>query len=188
MHRAVFLDRDGVINQDPPHYAHRIDQLEVIPRVAEAICLLNEENFKVIVVSNQSGIAKGYYQEEDAIKFNEAIKHRLWKEGALIDAFYFCPHHPEAENANYRIQCNCRKPSPGLLIQAAKDYDIDLTRSYMIGDKISDIMAGKSVGCTSILVLTGHGKGEAEYLNRNSQDIIVPDLFEGVKKILNIEG
>jgi D-glycero-D-manno-heptose 1,7-bisphosphate phosphatase len=188
MHRAVFLDRDGVINQDPPHYAHRIDQLEIIPHVAEAIRLLNEADFKVIVVSNQSGIAKGYYQEEDAIRFNEAIRSRLHEEGALIDAFYFCPHHPEAENALYRVRCNCRKPSPGLLIQAAKDFDIDLTRSYMIGDKISDIKAGESAGCMSILVLTGHGKAEAGNLNLNAHDIIVPDLFEGVKKILSIEG
>lgn len=184
MHRAVFLDRDGVINQDPPHYAHRIDQLEIIPRVAEAICLLNEADFKVIVVSNQSGIARGYYREEDTITFNQAIRDQVGRKGAIIDAFYYCPHHPEAKIEKYRTACKCRKPSPGMLIRAADDFSIDLTRSYLIGDKVSDIEAGMNAGCKTILVLTGHGKEESKFISEYQPDTIVADLFDGVEYIL----
>ena len=162
MNKAVFIDRDGVITHDPPHYAHRIDQLKLIQKSAEAIRLLNKTGFKVVVVSNQSGVARGYYQEKDVEIFNGAMEKELEARGAYIDAIYYCPHYPKAEIGAYRIDCDCRKPKPGMLKRAEKDLDLDLKRSFLVGDKISDIEAGYRAGCKTILVLTGHGNDEVK--------------------------
>jgi len=160
MNKAVFLDRDGVITKEPPYYAHKIDQLELIPKSAEAISLLNESGFKVIVVSNQSGVARGYYQEKDIDIYNKAMKKKLEDKGAFINAIYYCPHYPEATIKEYRIDCDCRKPKPGMLKRAKKDLDLDLKCSFLVGDKMSDIEAGYRAGCKTILVLTGQGNDE----------------------------
>lgn len=165
MNKAVFLDRDGVITKEPPHYAHRIDQLELIPKSAEAIKELNESGFKVIIVSNQSGVARGYYQEKDIKIYNNEMKRQLEEKGAHIDAIYYCPHHPEATIKEYRIDCDCRKPKPGMLKRAEKDLDLDLKCSFLIGDKDSDIEAGYRAGCKTILVLTGQGNGELKKIS-----------------------
>lgn len=181
--KAVFLDRDGVITQEPPHYAHRIDQLKLISRSCEAIRLLNENGFIVIVVSNQSGIAHGYYLEDDTILFNRAMKEKLEKCGAYIDAIYYCPHHPEAKIARYRVNCNCRKPKPGMLQKAEKDLSIDLKQSFMVGDKWSDIEAGKRAGCKTVMLRTGHGMAELEKSNMVGCDYVANDLYEAAKSI-----
>lgn len=183
MNRAVFLDRDGVIIQEPPHYAHELSQLELIPKSADAIRLLNENGFVVIVTSNQAGIAHGYYQEEDAILFHQAMKENLAKEGAYIDAIYYCPHHPEAKIERYRLDCNCRKPKPGMLTRAAKELNIDLKQSYVIGDKLSDIEAGKRAGCKTTMVRTGHGVEELKS-NEIDCDYVANDLHDAVQHIL----
>jgi len=185
MDRAVFLDRDGVITQEPPHYTHRLDQLKLIPRSAEAIRLLNENRFLVIVVSNQSGVARGYYREKDAILFNQAMKEKLEKDGAYIDITYYCFHHPEAKIKRYRVDCNCRKPKPGMLKRAEKELNIDLKHSFLIGDKLSDIEAGKSAACKTIMVRTGHGVQELK--NREIIcDYIANDLYDAVEYILHL--
>lgn len=113
MNRAVFLDRDGVINEEPPHYAHRLDQLKMIARSATAVQLLNANEFIVIVVSNQAGIAHGYFREEDTIKFNRAIKEALAKENAYFNAIYYCPHHPAGEVELYEQIVNAGNPGQG---------------------------------------------------------------------------
>jgi len=174
MNRAVFLDRDGVITQEPPHYAHRIDQLKLIPKSAEAIKLLNEDGFKVVIISNQSGLARGYYQKKDVEIYNGAMKKELEKRGAYIDAIYYCPHHSKAKIEAYRMDCDCRKPKPGMLKQAKKDLNLDLKRSFLIGDKISDIEAGYRAGCKTILVLTGYGSDE---LKKNATMNIKPNYI-----------
>ena len=176
MKRAVFLDRDGVIVRDPPHYAHRLDQLKLIPGSASAIRLLNEYDFKVIVVSNQSGIGRGYYTEEDVISFNHVMNIMLEKEGAWIDDIYYCPHHPDTN-------CRCRKPGIGMLKRAEKKWTINLMQSFMIGDKQSDIEAGKRAGCKTILVETGHGAEELKN-NKIECDFIAKDLFNAVDAFL----
>ena len=145
MNRAVFLDRDGVITQEPPHYAYRLSHLELIAKSADAIRLLNENGFMVIIASNQAGIAYGYYQEEDAILFNQAMKEHLAKEGAYIDDIYYCPHGWDEE-------CECRKPKPGMFFQAAREHYIDLTKTIFIGDDERDLQAGDAAGCKTILV------------------------------------
>ena len=183
MNRAVFLDRDGVITHDPPHYAHKLSQLKLISRSADAIRLLNENGFVVIVVSNQAGIAYGYYQEEDAMLFNQAMKEKLEKDGAYINAIYYCPHHLEAKIEGYRVDCNCRKPKPGMLERAEKELNIDLKQSFMVGDKWSDIEAGKSAGCKTVMVRTGHGVEELE-CNEIECDCVANDLYDAVEYIL----
>lgn len=183
MNRAVFLDRDGVITQEPPYYAHKLSQLELIPKSADAIRLLNESGVVVVVACNQAGIARGYYREKDAILFNQAMKEKLAEDGAVIDAIYYCPHHPEAKIEKYRVDCNCRKPKPGMLTRAEKELNIDLNQSYVVGDKLSDIEAGKRAGCKTIMVRTGHGVEELKN-NHIECNYVADDLYEAVKHIL----
>lgn len=187
MKRAVFLDRDGVITQEPPYYAHEVSQLELIPGAAEAIHRLNERGFLVVVVSNQAGIARGYYGEAELVSFNRAMEEKLAVAGAHIDAFYFCPHHPEAGLGELLQDCQCRKPKPGMLLKAAADLDIDLGRSFMVGDRATDIEAGKRAGCVTLLVLTGYG---AEELGKNKVacDHVASDLAAAVGLILGVPG
>jgi len=181
--KAVFLDRDGVITEDPPHYAHRVDQVQIIPGSAEAIRLLNQRGYLVIVVSNQSGVAKGYYLEHDISLFNEEMKRKLSLENAHIDAIYYCPHHPEGIIKEFRKACTCRKPQPGMLIQAAEQHRVKLTDSFMVGDKFSDIVAGNSVGCRTIFVLTGHGKEEVKHLKGSDVPVAI-NLLNAVKEYI----
>jgi len=183
--KAVFLDRDGVITQEPPYYAHRLDQLALIPRSGDAIRLLNENEILAVVVSNQAGIAHGYFREEDTALFNRALGEELGKLGVRIDAFYYCPHHPEAGMEDYRTDCDCRKPGPGMMLKAAKDMGIDLPKSFMIGDKLTDIEAGKKAGCGTVLVKTGQGM---EALKNGSIwcGFIADDLYQAAEYILDL--
>jgi len=185
MNRAVFLDRDGVITQEPPCYAHKLSQLELLPKSADAIRLLNENGFLVVVACNQAGIAHGYYREEDAILFNQAMKDNLAREGARIDAVYYCPHHPQARIERYRMNCNCRKPEPGMMIRAGKELNLDLKQSFMVGDKLSDIEAGKRAGCKTIMVRTGQG-GEELKAKQIECDYVADDLYNAVQHILRL--
>jgi D-glycero-D-manno-heptose 1,7-bisphosphate phosphatase len=137
---AIFLDRDGVINVDRG-YTHQPDQLEWIPGAPDAVRLMNEAGYYVFVVTNQSGVARGYYDEAAVKRFHLHIQQNLAAYGAHIDAFYYCPHHPEGSVKQLSIQCRCRKPMPGMLEQAARDWPIDLGRSFLIGDKDHDLAA-----------------------------------------------
>lgn len=148
MRRAVFLDRDGTINIDK-NYLFRAEDWEWTPRAVEAIGGFNDLGFLVIVVTNQAGIARGYYDHEDVQHLHRYINKILAEFNACIDAYYYCPHHPDF--GQLRI-CNCRKPKTGLLEQAIRDFEINVKDSFMIGDKISDIQAGVAVGATPILV------------------------------------
>ncbi len=142
--KAVFLDRDGTIVRDI-HYCRRAEDFEILPTVPEAIGLLNQHGFKVVITTNQSGIGRGYFTEATLRQLHKYLEEQLAKSGACIDAIYYCPHHPDDD-------CPCRKPEPGLLLKAAKELDINFSRSFMVGDTETDIMAGKSVGCQSVLV------------------------------------
>lgn len=187
MNRAVFLDRDGVMIQEPPHYIYRQDQLKLIPGTEEAIRSLNHNKFKVVVVSNQAGVAKGYYLEKEVILFNQLMKEELELYSAYVDSIYFCPHHPDARVKKYRTDCDCRKPKPGMLKKAEKEHNIDLKKSFLIGDKNSDILAGKSVGCKTCIVLTGYGNEELEKYEVG-YDFIAKDLRDAVEKILEYDN
>jgi D-glycero-D-manno-heptose 1,7-bisphosphate phosphatase len=160
LNRAVFLDRDGTINVEK-EYLHKIEDFAFIPGAPEAIKRLKDAGLLVIVVSNQSGIGRGYFDEQAVETLHEHIQAELAAYGTSIDAFYFCPHHPDKGVGEYKISCDCRKGSPGMLLQAAEEHDIDLSKSFMIGDKLADIEAGERAGCQSILVLTGYGEAAA---------------------------
>lgn len=137
---AAFLDRDGVLNVDTG-YAHRIDQLEWITGAPDAVKLLNEAGYTVIVVTNQSGIARGLYDEVAVHRFHAHMQDALKPQGAHIDAFYYCPHHPDGTVEAFTVDCQCRKPATGMLEQAAREWPIDLGRSFLIGDRDGDMEA-----------------------------------------------
>jgi D-glycero-D-manno-heptose 1,7-bisphosphate phosphatase len=163
LRRAVFLDRDGTVNEERD-YLWRVEDFIFIPGVPEAIRRLNEAGWLVVVVTNQSGVARGYYGEEDVERLHRHIKRLLAAAGARIDAFYFCPHHPREGVGAYRRDCDCRKGQPGMLLRAASELGIDLSRSFMVGDKVADVEAGEAAGCTPLMVLTGYGADEARRL------------------------
>ncbi len=157
--KAVFLDRDGTINVEKG-YVHRIEDFEFIPGAPEAIVLLRDAGFLVIVVTNQSGVARGYYPLAAVHRLHRHMDEELAKFGVAVDAYYLCPHHPEGEQDEYSKVCECRKPLPGMLKQAAEDFSIDLASSYMIGDHLSDVEAGLKAGCRPLFVTTGHGRDD----------------------------
>lgn len=142
---TAFLDRDGVLNVDRG-YAHRPEELEFIPGAAEAVRLLNEAGYRVVVITNQSGIARGLYDETAVHRFHAHLRERLAAQGAHIDSFYYCPHHPHGSVPEFAIVCECRKPKAGLLEQAVRDHPADRGRSFLIGDKDDDIAAASAFG------------------------------------------
>jgi D-glycero-D-manno-heptose 1,7-bisphosphate phosphatase len=179
--RAVFLDRDGTINVEI-NYLHRIADLDLIPGVPAAIRALNDAGLLVIVVTNQAGIARGYYDEAALHALHEHMAEALATEGAHIDGFYFCPHHPD-----FSGPCACRKPRPGMLLQAAEDHRIDLAQSWMIGDSAGDLGAARAAGCRAVLVRTGYGREvEAQIVAGElpRPDAIVDDIGAAVRLIL----
>ena len=135
---AVFLDRDGTINEDVGYNNHP-SRFRLLPNSAKAINQLNRLGLRVIIVTNQSGVARGYFDESLVITVNEKMETLLAREDAEIDSIYYCPHHPSEGENGYRFDCDCRKPKPGMIKRAVKEFDIDLNRSFMVGDKITDI-------------------------------------------------
>ncbi|MDY0190521.1 MAG: D-glycero-beta-D-manno-heptose 1,7-bisphosphate 7-phosphatase [Desulfuromonas sp.] len=156
MRPAVFLDRDGTINEERD-YLFRCEDFRFIPGVPQAIKRLNDAGLLVVVVTNQSGVGRGYYSEKDVDCLHKFIQQQLCAIGAHIDAFYYCPHHPTKGLGQYKRDCNCRKGKPGMLLQAAQEHCIDLGRSFIVGDKLADVEAGVAAGCAPLLVLTGYG-------------------------------
>ena len=181
---AVFLDRDGTINEEVNYLGDPAD-LKLTPGAAQAIHLLNSHHIPVIVVTNQAGIARGYFTETQMHLVHQALDWMIAVENAKIDAYYFCPHHPTAGIGDYKITCTCRKPQPGMLYQAAQDLQLDLSKSYLVGDKLTDIQAGNLAGCQTILVETGYGKEESKTKqNETKPDQISPNLLNAIEWIL----
>lgn len=183
---AVFLDRDGTINEQMGYINH-ISRFHLLPDAAKAIKLLNDNNIPVVVVSNQSGLARGYFPEELLDEVHARMNELLAREGAAIDGLYVCPHHPEAKQEKYRRDCNCRKPKTGMLLQAAKELNLDLAGSFLVGDRWSDLKCARQAGCTPVLVLTGYGRGDYQYIGPG-QDIqpafVAETLLDAVTWIL----
>jgi len=174
---AVFLDRDGTINVEK-NYLFKYEEWEWIAGAQDSIARLNKLGFLVVVVTNQAGIARGLYQERDVERLHQLISAELKESGAAIDAFYFCPHHPD-----FGGTCICRKPSSGMILEAARDLHIDLSRSWMVGDKISDIEAGHAAGISTVLVRTGYGENESQDTAVSVADFIVDSIREAVETI-----
>ncbi|TRO82731.1 D-glycero-beta-D-manno-heptose 1,7-bisphosphate 7-phosphatase [Trichloromonas acetexigens] len=181
--KAVFLDRDGTINEEK-NYLHRIEDFAFIPGVPEAIRRLKEAGYKIVVVTNQSGVARGYFSREDVDRLHQHIQRELTKIGTAIDAFYLCPHHPEKGKGEFKVDCDCRKGRPGMLLQAAAEHGIDLAASWMIGDKRADLEAGRAAGCRSLLVRTGYGEEELATGAGALAEAVVDDLPAAADYIL----
>jgi D-glycero-D-manno-heptose 1,7-bisphosphate phosphatase len=182
---AVFLDRDGVVIEDP-HYLHTPDQVRLLPGSAEAIAALNQAGWLVVITTNQSGVGRGLFPIEAVQVVHDHLAGLLRGYDAKIDGVYFCPHHLSAVLGEYRCDCDCRKPKPGMLLQAARDLGIDLALSWMIGDKLSDLEAGSAAGCRTVLVRTGYGSSvKAAELDRESLrlELIAANLSDAVKKL-----
>lgn len=177
--RAVFLDRDGTIAEEVG-YANHLSRFQVFPFAAQAIRRLNEARIPVVVVTNQSGVARGFFPEELIHRVHEKMSAELAEGGARVDAIYYCPHGLEGG-------CACRKPLSGMLERAAREHDIQLAGSFIVGDRYADLEMGHNAGCRSILVLTGYGRGEYEW-NRSrwprQPDHVVENLEEAVEDIL----
>lgn len=183
MERAVFLDRDGTIIEDTG-YPHERDKIKFLPRVSEAIRLLNQNGFKVIITTNQSGVARGYFTKETVQEINRYIQESLARQGATIDKMYYCPHHVEGTIEEYRKECYCRKPNPGMIEEAIGEFDIDSRNSFVIGDKISDIEAGRRAGCKAILLVSEDSLNE-EAEAASAPDLhIVTDLYQAAEWVI----
>jgi len=183
---AVFLDRDGTINEEVG-YVNHLRRFVLLPRVGEAIRLLNRRGLKTVVVTNQSGVARGYFPESLIHLVHQRMEELLGQEGAHLDGIYYCPHHPDAGSPPYRQKCRCRKPDTGLVDEATRSLDLDCSKSYMIGDRGPDLEFARRIGAKGILVLTGYGRGEWEYCRDQwnaEPDYVAQDLYEAVQWIL----
>ena len=184
MQIAVFLDRDGTINEEMGYINH-IDRFVLLPGVGAAIRRINESGFKAVVVTNQSGVARGYFPMELIDQVHDKMKTLLKEQGAFLDGVYTCTHGPGEEGT--RRSCTCRKPGIGLMEQAAEELKLDLQRSYVVGDRLRDIEMARNGGAKAVLVLTGYGKGELEFFGPSSKvqaDFVAEDLGEAVDWIL----
>jgi len=186
--RAIFIDRDGTLNEDIGYVATP-DELILYPWAAAAVRLVNESGFKAIVITNQSGIARGMYSEQTLGAIHARMITELAREEARIDAVYYCPHHPDIGAVDYRKACDCRKPRTGMLDAAAREHNIDLTRSFVIGDKSSDILLARNSGARSTLVLTGYGRETLAQPERwpCRPSAVAENLLQAVKQILDSE-
>ncbi len=187
---AVFMDRDGTVCHEVGYMVHP-DRHALLPRSAEAIGRLRAAGFATFVMTNQSGVARGLFSEEMVGEVHRRLRERLGASGVDMDGIYFCPHHPREGRGPLTGPCQCRKPAPGMLLRAAEEHDLDLSRSYMIGDTGRDLGAGAAAGAVPILVLTGYGRGELEYLrDRWSAEpaFIAEDLLDAADWILEREA
>jgi D-glycero-D-manno-heptose 1,7-bisphosphate phosphatase len=181
----VFLDRDGTLNEERD-FVNRPEDLHLIAGASRAVRQLNDHGLVTIVISNQSGVARGFFSESDLALIHSCLKSKLGAEGAKVDGIYYCPHHPKEGLDPYRIDCDCRKPHAGMLKRGETDFGLDLRTSYVVGDKLSDIGAGRAVGAHTILVLTGYGEeslrlSEIECIK---PDLVVPSIVEAVEFII----
>lgn len=183
--RVVFLDRDGTINVEVG-YLSRPEDFVMIDGAAEAIKLLNDAGFVVVVVSNQSGVARGYFTEEDVMKVNDRMLFELNVKGAFVDAVYYCPHHPDFGDEKYKVDCECRKPKTGMVEKAKEELGISTEGSFVVGDHKGDIELGKNIGAKTVLLLSGHGSEEAKKLGEEgiTPDHTAKDILSAVKYIL----
>ena len=186
--RAVFLDRDGTINEDVG-YPNRFEQINIFPYSFEAVRKINEVGLKAVITTNQSGIGRGYLTEKDLHEIHQEIKRKFSKCNAFFDGIYYCPHYPLSKNPHYKKNCFCSKPNPGMAHQAALDLNLELKDSYMVGDKVEDIIFGFNFEAVPILVLTGYGiKSQMKLKEMGIQPaFIAQTLLESVHWILKKE-
>jgi D-glycero-D-manno-heptose 1,7-bisphosphate phosphatase len=183
---ALFMDRDGTISEEVGYVNHP-SRFRLFPYSAEAIKLLNDNGWLAIVVTNQAGVARGYFAEDVIVQIHEQMRRSLQNASAELDAIYYCAHHPSVGEPPYRFDCDCRKPRPGLIDRAAADFDIDLERSWMVGDRYGDVELARNAGLHSAFVLSGYGRGEWEYQRGSwklEPEVVSENLFDAAKIII----
>ncbi len=173
---CIFLDRDGVINQDMGDRP-KVDRFKLMQGVSKAIRKINRSGSLAIVITNQPAIAKGFTSEDDVRQTHKRMETELGREQAFLDGIYFCPHHPDkgfsGEISELKIDCECRKPKPGMLFQSAKDFNIDFKKSWMIGDHARDVLAGKNAGCRTVLLTENSNDSQgADFIAKNLEDAV----------------
>lgn len=186
----MFVDRDGCLIEEVG-YVNHVSRIRLLPRSAQAIRRLNEAGVAAVMVTNQSGIAKGYFSEDVLDAVNAEMERQLALGQARLDGLYVCTHHPDEGEPPYRAACDCRKPQPGLLLRAASDLGLDLGASVVVGDKVSDVATARAVGAAGVLVLTGYGRGEWEHrrhLWTDKPDHVAEDLLDAVEWALARRG
>lgn len=184
---AVFIDRDGTISEEVGYVNHP-SRFRLFPYSSEAIRILNDAGWLAIVITNQAGVARGYFSEDVIHRIHDQLTRDLENESARLDAIYYCAHHPSVGEPPYRSDCDCRKPKTGLIQQAAKDFEIDLAASWMAGDRYNDIELARNAGLRAAFVLSGYGRGEWEYQSstwKHRPDLVCENLLEAVKSIVN---
>ncbi len=185
---GLFFDRDGTLNTELD-FVSRPEELHLIPNAARAIREANEFGVRVFIITNQSGIARGLFTETDLVAIHKRLISMLDHEGARVDAIYYCPHHPEYGQTPYKKACNCRKPKPGMLRKAAKEFGIKLSESFVIGDRCIDMQAGKAASCKTAMVLTGYGEVErGDCADPHVVDFVASDAYDAwlqVKEVLS---
>ena len=169
MEKYIFLDRDGTINVEK-HYLHKIEDFEHENGVLEALEGLQKLGYKFIIVTNQAGIAKGYYTERDYLILEEFIEKDLLKKGIIIQKTYHCPHHPQGK-IPYNVNCECRKPKTGMFIKAIEEFNIDIENSYMVGDRFTDLKPADELGIYPVLIKTGYGEDQLDALIQSDKTI-----------------
>lgn len=184
--KAVFFDRDGTINEEVG-YIRDINNLKLINGAAGSIQKLKNAGYLAILITNQSGPARGYYSEEWVNQLNLRVQELLKENGTFLDGVYYCPHLPDGSVPEYSIECDCRKPNTGLFLKAVEDFGIDLKSSYMIGDKATDVEAGHNAGCISILLKTGYGENvlNGTYQTVPDADYVAQDINDAAEWILS---
>jgi len=186
MRKAIFLDKDGTLIEDVP-YNCDVRMIRLMPGASEGLRRLQVAGYALIVVSNQPGVAHGFFPTDALRQVEMTLGALLQDERVRLDGFYYCPHHPKGRVTAYAAVCDCRKPSPGLLIQAASDYGIDLRASWMIGDILHDVEAGRRAGCRTILIDNGH-ETEWHLAAHRCPDAMAADLASAADIILTLEG
>ena len=184
--RAVFIDRDGTISEEVG-YVNHVSRYRVFPFAAEAIRTLTDAGWLAILVTNQAGVARGYFKEEVIGAVHALLGAELERGGARLDAVYYCPHHPTVGEPPYRLDCDCRKPRPGLVRRAAGELNVDLPASWMVGDRYGDTELARNAGVRSALVLTGYGRGELEHQSHDwahRPDLVAENLLEAATEIV----
>lgn len=176
--KAVFLDRDGTIVVHEP-YLSSPNQLKLLPNASHGIRLFKEYGYLIIVITNQSGVARGFFDEKRLTLVHRKLMDMLEDEGVVIDDLYYCPHHTEGIIEHYKVDCDCRKPKPGMILDAARKYHIDLTQSLMIGDSETDMLAGKNAGCRCVLIKNDWSSASTNIVIRI--DYVVKDLLEAAR-------
>lgn len=183
---ALFMDRDGTISEEVGYVNHP-SRFRLFPYSADAIKLLNDNGWLAIVVTNQAGVARGYFSEDVIVRIHEQLRADLENRSAKVDAIYYCAHHPSVGEPPYRFNCDCRKPKTGLIDRAAADFAIDLERSWMVGDRYGDVELARNAGLHSAFVLSGYGRGEWEYQRGSwklEPEVVAENLLEAAKLII----